>query len=91
MLKKSPHSVIPLSLLVFKEGEEQRQEWKETHRLAVQMLVSVQQLYLIVLGQHPQSLSLCAFSLLEWWAVKETQKDKIAVDTVTKTAVCAIL
>lgn len=53
-------------------------------------LVSVQQLYLIVLGQHPQSLSLCAFSLLQWWVVEETQKDKVAVDTVTKTAVCVL-
>lgn len=83
--------MIPLPLL--KDGEEQRWEWKDTYRLAVQLLVglTVQQLYLIALGQHPQSLSLCAFSLLEWWAVEETQRDKVAVDTVTKTAVCAIL
>lgn len=55
----------------------QRQEdtW-ETRRLAVWLLVCGQPLYLIALGQHPQSLSLCAFSLLEWWAVKETKQIK---------------
>lgn len=61
---------------------------KETQELAVQLFRTVQhtvqQIYLRVLGQHPQSLPLCAFSLLERWAVEETQKDTIAVETVTK-------
>lgn len=47
---------------------------EERQRLAVQLLVSVQQRYLMARGQHPQSLSLCAFSLLEWCAVEETKK-----------------
>lgn len=59
-------------------GEEQRwRGWvckEERQRLAVQLLVSVQQRYLMARGQHPQSLSLCAFSLLEWCAVEETKK-----------------
>lgn len=64
----------------------------ETRRLAVMLLVCGQSLYLIALGQHPQSLSLCAFSLLEWWAVKETKADlKKSSGYTQNTVVCAIL